>query len=522
MQNQLELQVLASFLSDNLITELYIHNTTVLHTLEDKDFENQAYRHIFNIYKYLLDNNYDLEHALVSSKLNKKAQVAFIEVITTVAVSNVEVYIKMLKENKAKRELRLQATKLLNQDDDVDLVKTAEAISKLQDIKSSTTTKKFDLSFLKNKTLSSADIEKANFDYIFDNLIVKAELTMIAAKPGSGKSLTTVALCNHALQSKKVDTVIYFDLDNSTTTLKQRGLNNLLNIYSDSFVYLHSSKITKVETFRYIKQFQNMDLTNKLFIFDSAKNFMQGGDRDKNKDVSKLTDMFKILRDKGATVIFLHHTNKPSKDLEELIYSGSSAWEEDTTNAYLLTQNLNKNAFIFKNFKARVGDMQDLAFKYNDNHTLTALDYDDAIETEEDEEIKDEIISYLKDNNMEPLKRCYTQILFTILKIGYAKNKVASVMKRNIDKYWTAIKQTQNNRTVYTNINNPVKSNEPQITTFEYQDSKKSQKISIDLNKTMDKCDKSDKSILKDLSQIGSFETSRISGNANIDIPFIA
>ena len=433
-----------------------------LHELKIDDFESRAYQHILQVLQTLDNNNYSLESILIENKIDEKAQASYIEIIATNPVVNIEPYVKMLKENKARRDLRLLATKLINQDDEKDLDKTVAKIEQLQQIKSATTTQKFDISFLKDKKLTALDIKKTEFDYLYQNFIVKGELTMIAAKPASGKSLTTVALANHALNYKKVETVIYFDMDNSITTLKQRAINQLLDNHQNNFIYLHSSKNTKQEIFRYIKKFQNMDLTNRLIIFDSAKNFMMGGDRDKNKDVSKLTDIFKSLRDKGATVVFLHHTNKPSKDLEELVYSGSSAWEEDTTNAFLLNKNEYKDSFIFKPFKARVGDLHAMAFKYNDNHTLTLLDFSTAIITEEDEEIKDEIINYLKENAQDPEKRAYTRIWMSIQKFGFSKNKIQNVLKIFEDKHWTAIKQAQNNRTVYT----VIRSKEPAITTF--------------------------------------------------------
>ena len=69
---------------------------------------------------------------------------------------------------------------------------------------------------------------------------------------------------------------------------------------------------------------------------------MFGSDRDKNKDVSKIMELLKDLRNNGATIIFLHHTNKPKQDIDELIYAGSSAWEEDTTNAFILKINHDK------------------------------------------------------------------------------------------------------------------------------------------------------------------------------------
>jgi hypothetical protein len=211
------------------------------------------------------------------------------------------------------------------------------------------------------KELEKEDIEKSNFEYLIDNFIVKTEITMIAAKQASEKTLMAVSIVSKILLKRKVDKVLYFDLDNSTTTLKQLNIHLLKDTHGDRFSYIHSSKVSKKEVFGYIKHFQNMDLTNKLFVFDSAKNFMMNtGNRD--KDVTRLLDEFKKLRDKGATVIFLHNANK---DL--------SLWLEDGINAYMLDKHEHRNRFVFKKLKSRVGELKDFAFRYNQDHILTTL-----------------------------------------------------------------------------------------------------------------------------------------------------
>jgi replicative DNA helicase len=529
LQIEIEQKVLCSMLADNVTLDQHIKNVALLNKLETKDFTLEAHQELLKAFKLLESNNKPLESVYIEDRLNPKYRSFYINILCQSALANLEDYIQLLKERRAKRELKLTAVKLVN-DKELNLNDVVDQIQNLQNISSQTTTKSFDDSFLSSTELEKEDIEKSNFEYLIDNFIVKAELMMIAAKPGSGKSLTTVAIANQALIDKKVDKVLYFDLDNSTTTLKQRNIHLLKDTHGDAFRYIHSSKVSRAEVFRYIKQFQNMDLTNKLFVFDSAKNFMNGGDRDKNKDVSKLLDEFKKLRDKGATVIFLHHTNKPSKDLEGLIYAGSSAWEEDTTNAYMLDKNEHKNSFIFKNFKSRVGELKDFAFKYNENHTLTTLALNEASVTEEDEEIIDEIKSYLLENTRDPMQRTYTKILFTIQKLGYAKNKVASVMKRFIDINWSAVKQTENNRTVYTLLNQPIQkrefNKEPVVTTFNYLQNHE---------KTLDKSDNPDKSILSGIEQSDNlrisadkypvlFDNSNYINNAyhiEVEIPYI-
>ncbi len=458
--NKLEQRILATFIEDISTFDLSQHALSLLHTIDIKDFANTNYQKIFELYIKLHNQNSPLNEVFVTENLDKKYHDNFIEIYATIPDARIEDNIKLLKIRRAKRELKLSVIPILNDnDEDVDTNKIHEKLEQLNKIKHKTQNKNFDNSFI--KFLDSYDMnpnimKNLEFEYIYDNFIAKAELTMIAAKPGSGKSLTTVAIANEALINKQIDDVLYFDLDNSITTLKQRNIDILKQNHEQNFRYFHPTFVKKEIIWQIIRELQNRNLKDKLLIFDSAKNFMQNGDRDKNKDVSKLMDVFKGLRDKGATVIFLHHTNKPSRDLEELVYAGSSAWEEDTTNAYILNKNENKKAFIFKHFKSRVGDLDNFAFQYNDNHTLTKLDYLSSAMTEEDEEIRDEIISYLKENSDNVIARGHTKILIAINKNGFARHKINAILKKLIDINWLTHRQVSNNRLVYSFFNQQI------------------------------------------------------------------
>jgi replicative DNA helicase len=213
------------------------------------------------------------------------------------------------------------------------------------------------------------------------------------------------------------------------------------------FRYFHESQASKGDMWQIIKKMQKTDLSDTLVVKDSIKNFISG-DRDKNKDVSKIMDVLKSLRRQGATVLFLHHTNKPQKDLEELTYAGSSAWAEDTSNAFILKRNEHKNTFIFMPIKQRVGELREIAFKYiEESHQLEEVDVASAQETEVDESIRCEIINYLKNSSFQPT---YSQIMQQLAEEGYTnKDKVNMVIQRGRKRYWKATKLQENNKDVY-------------------------------------------------------------------------
>jgi len=363
------------------------------------------------------------------------------------SISEIEQEVKK-KETEASRLIYLEKLRLSDyiKDDDI-MVIEKEILSLNNKLKIKSAKKLSDLeSYLDSLDLDYEEVENAKFEYLYSNFIVKNEITMFAAPPSSGKSLISVALCNIFLVDILVNQIIYFDADNGTATLKERNIHKLKKKWLKKFRYFHESQITKSQMLQIIKQLQKTNLKDVLIVFDSIKNFMVGGDRDKNRDVSKVMEVLKSLRARGATVLFLHHTNKPNKDLQELIYAGSSAFQEDTGNAYIMQKNEYKNSFIFKNFKERTGELADIAFEYEDNHTLKKLDFLKATETEEDEQIRTNIVAFIDSN-----QGCiYSQILQYITSLGYSKDKVNKVIQDGKTKYWNAVKnKTKQNRDEY-------------------------------------------------------------------------
>jgi replicative DNA helicase len=307
--------------------------------------------------------------------------------------------------------------------------------------------KKFD-SILDRLDIDLEKIEKMGVEYVLNNVIVKSEILMLAAKPGQGKSLITLAVCNMALISGTIDRVIYIDADNGGSTLNERGVPKLKQIHGKRFRYIHDSNATKAEMWQLIKILKSSDLKDVMIVFDSVKNFMGKGDRDKNKDVSELMSVLKELRRQGATIIFLHHTNKPQRDFQELQYAGSSAFEEDTSNAFLLKYNGFRNAFILNPLKNRVGKIVESAFIYQaSSHSLEKVDLSWAKESEEDDAMRIEIENFIKNADDPPI---YSQIMKHVGDMGFSKDRINSVIRTGKGRNWTCKKiREQNNKDVF-------------------------------------------------------------------------
>ena len=305
------------------------------------------------------------------------------------------------------------------------------------------------LESMKKYDLDGAQLQSINVEYVLERCIVKGEITLIVAPPGHGKSSMALAIAHHCLSFYRIESVIYLDLDNSLVTLADRHLDKLKEFHQNKLKYIHNTTATKHDMQHLLIMMSNSVLHDSLIIFDSAKNFMgDGKDRDNNKDVSSFMQTVKYIRDSGATVIMLHHVNKPQKDVET-IFAGAAAWMEDVSSLFMLKQNRYKNSFILTPHKERVGTLCEIAYIFDKSkNEITECDLFYAKETQEDEEIRNSIYEFIRNHISKPT---YSEILeHCTQNCGYAKNKVNSVIQAAKEHYWKAIKEKENhNRDVY-------------------------------------------------------------------------
>jgi len=415
--------------------------------IDVKDFYLPAHQEIYSTMQFLYKNDLPIDEEFIKRKSKKLDESTMLEILSANPIANITQYAKEMIKDGINRQIISVGSRVSHGDLSAinelvilqDRLNAVDEIKKLkQDDKTFTSIfDKFDINF--------EEIENVKFEYLMDNFLVKNEITMISAKPGTGKSLLSVAAANMMLVQKKIDQVFYIDGDNSKSTLKDRNIHHLKKQHGSKFRYFVG--LGKNELWQIIKTLQKMDLTNYLVVFDSIKNFISG-DRDKNKDVSPVMEILKTLRNNGATVIFLHHQNKGQKDFES-DYAGSSAFAEDTSNAFTLKRNDDKNALILKPFKARAGDLHEMAFTYNNNHTLTKLDLSYAKQTQEMDEMINETIEYLKSSRNRPM---WSELWKNLTDLGYDKEKASKVIKNNEGKLWIFERGDRNNQKLYSLI----------------------------------------------------------------------
>jgi len=216
-------------------------------------------------------------------------------------------------------------------------------------------------------SLKSEDLN-VQVDFLIDDFLPRGAIVQFYSRPGQGKSLFSLAV-SLILASAGLN-VVYFDFDNSLIALKNRNLTEILEKYRNIY-YIHRSKISELGVsnlrgfVKFLRDFakSEVDLSNYIFVFDSAKNFIL--DTNSNKDVSMFFDVLKGLRDRGATVLVPHHTNRAGG------FKGASAFLEDADLVYRFYRN--GKYFVFLCEKDRIPVPPRVAFELSINFPSVRL-----------------------------------------------------------------------------------------------------------------------------------------------------
>ena len=439
----LERAILSSLISYNNVDKI----EDCLKIIESKDFYYEQHGIIYDsiILLYKNDQRVDENNVFLTNQTNINEQY-YIDVIAKTPLDSINDSIKKLKEYSLQRQITTVAAQI-KEGDFNQICKLQDLKEKFENLNSVRNLKKIDDKFEKLISDFDLDLKKLKnkkIEYLYDQFIIKNDIIMFVARPGVGKSLMALALCNMLLDAKKVKRVFYLDGDNSHITIKSRNIDLVKDKFGNRLNYF--IELSDLDLYRIITELKKKDLADFLIIFDSIKNFIIG-DRNSHKDVTDMMNILKELRKNGATIIFLHHQNKLNKDFNSA-FAGSSAFMEDIALAYELKRNDDKQTYIFHPLKDRNNISNYIAFTYNQDNTLTEIDLDYALETSEDLEIKEQIINFIKSKKDKPI---YSEILKYIVDSGgYNKDKVNRIIQRGKDKHWRASRVLrENNKLVF-------------------------------------------------------------------------
>lgn len=108
----------------------------------------------------------------------------------------------------------------------------------------------------------------------------------------------------------------YFDFDNSLSALKDRGIDELVEEGVGKFDYIHPEEVTitsREALDKLVENAQGNNYAGYVLFFDSATDFC---DESNDNSVKVFMNKLKALRNAGATIIVLHHTNKKTRAIK--------------------------------------------------------------------------------------------------------------------------------------------------------------------------------------------------------------
>lgn len=210
--------------------------------------------------------------------------------------------------------------------------------------------KKFDIE-KSNLVLTAKDIADYKPKWLIKGFTEANKLISLYAMPGSGKSLTALYLATYMLDKKVINKVIYVDMDNGLGTLKNRGMEQILNKY-ENLKYLSISKkgkkdINSTEIIFTLSKLADESCKDTLIIFDSIRNFIKGS-MSYDEVVMPTLNALQNMRDYYAGVWFLNHQNKQDFSGENnKAYKGATAFFDSCDEAYFVKKReRNENKLI--------------------------------------------------------------------------------------------------------------------------------------------------------------------------------
>ena len=183
--------------------------------------------------------------------------------------------------------------------------------------------------------LEKMSLKKEHFDVKTEHLIAgflpKQMISIWYADGGGGKSYLAYGVVKHLLD-KTTNKVVYIDPDNSINILKERGIDRLLINQYPNLTYLHRSSMN-VQAEELLDELGGRSVgtiyNDIVFVIDSLKDVLP--DMQNDQKVAKTMRLLMNMRDAGATVLVLHHTNKDGKN-----YQGSNQIRNSTDVMYRL------------------------------------------------------------------------------------------------------------------------------------------------------------------------------------------
>jgi archaellum biogenesis ATPase FlaH len=279
-------------------------------------------------------------------------------------------------------------------------------------------------------------------EFLIEGFLLKRMITMFYADGGNGKTWLSYATASYLCENNLAKAVYYLDFDNGIVTLKERQVDRLLIDRYHSLRYIQRSKleVTPRELIHGLganavaHSYEDM-----VFIIDSLRDLENVRD---DKKAMELMNDIKNIREAGATIMIVHHSNKDGKN-----YEGSVNIKNSLDCMFKLKKLPSREGFISVGLgveKERSG-VRDCAFEINTNSlALHSVEVEVATMTPHESEFVDKATKALKDKGELKQGELLAQL-------GFRKDDKTArgLLDKFVDRYWSKNQEKKGSPIVY-------------------------------------------------------------------------
>jgi len=173
------------------------------------------------------------------------------------------------------------------------------------------------IDFLDKMSLDSDEMQK-EVEFFIPHFLPKGLITVYYADGGNGKTWLSYSVAAYLCENRLSKMVYYIDLDNSMVSLKERKVDELLMNRYENLKYLYRGKITDtpiglLEKLAHKARSREIDFEDITLILDSLRDFT---DIKNDAKALYMMSLLKDIRDAGATIACIAHSNKDGKNYE--------------------------------------------------------------------------------------------------------------------------------------------------------------------------------------------------------------
>ncbi|MGE4382284.1 MAG: helicase DnaB [Arcobacter sp.] len=186
--------------------------------------------------------------------------------------------------------------------------------------------------FLRDVVLTPEDFNIQDQKVFIEDFLYSNTVTVIYSPPKQGKTWLGYGLATTVAKDSSIEKVLYFDMDNSLNTLKDRAVNEILLPFP-KIEYVSGSKLrcSPMEHLRQVaKEAVPGNFIGVVFFLETTKDYVDTDSKAQSEEFMKIVMK---MRDAGATIIIMHHATKTGRTI-----SGVQVFINSPDNVYELIQ----------------------------------------------------------------------------------------------------------------------------------------------------------------------------------------